>query len=92
MGIAFWKMKFRAPKPVRPRLRAEIRPVEVIERLRSSRGALLEYIEKTGEERFSRIVLPHFIFGRFTGLAWLRFIARHEARHLGQLQRVLAGG
>jgi hypothetical protein len=91
MGFAFWKMKFRAPGPVRPRPRADIRPSEVLERLRSSRAALLEYIEKTGEERYSRIVLPHFIFGRFTGLAWLRFIGRHEARHLGQLRRVLAG-
>ncbi|MGE5344388.1 MAG: DinB family protein [Acidithiobacillales bacterium] len=92
MGVAFGKKKFRAPKAVRPRPRVEIRPFEVMESLRGSRRALLDYIEKTGEERFSRIVLPHFILGRFTGLAWLRFIARHEARHLNQLRRVLGGG
>jgi hypothetical protein len=91
MGFAFGKMKFQAPKPVRPHPTAEIRPAEVIEKLRASRRALLEYVEKTGEERFSRLVLPHTILGRFTGLAWLRFIARHEARHLTQLHRVLAG-
>jgi hypothetical protein len=91
MGLAFGKMKFQAPKPVRPRSRADLRPFEILERLRTSRVALLAYIEKTGEERFSRIVLPHLIFGRFTGLAWLRFITRHEARHLAQLRRVLAG-
>ncbi len=92
MGIAFRKMKFQAPGPVRPRPRADLRPFEVLEQLRASRAALLAYVEKTGEEHFSRIVLPHFIFGRFTGLAWLRFIARHEARHLEQLRRVLSRG
>ncbi len=90
MGIAFGERKLQAPKPVRPRPRAEIRPIEVIGRLRASRSALLAYIDETGEERFSRIVMPHFILGRFSGLAWLRFIARHEARHLDQLRRVLS--
>jgi len=91
MGPVFSKMRLQAPKVVRPRPRAEIHPSDVIERLRGSRRALLEFIEKTGEERFSRLVLPHFILGRLTGLAWLLFIARHEARHLGQIRRVLAG-
>ena len=90
MGLAFGERKLQAPKPVRPRPRAEIKPAEVIERLRASRGALLDYIEKRGEERFSRIVMPHFVLGRLNGLAWLRFIARHEARHLTQLRRALA--
>lgn len=90
MALALGKMKFQAPKPVRPRPIADIHPFEVIERLRASRRALLDYIEKTGEERFSRIVMPHLILGRFSGLDWLRFIARHEARHLAQLRRVLA--
>ena len=88
MGIAFPRSKVRAPGPVRPRPRAEIRPREVLERLRASRAALLAYVEATGEERFSRIVLPHFILGRFTGLDWFRFIARHEARHLEQIRRL----
>jgi len=91
MGLAFLDVKFRAPKPVRARPRSEIRPREVLERLRASRAALLEYVEKTGEERFSRMVLPHFVLGRFDGLDWFRFIARHEERHLAQIRRVLAG-
>ena len=90
MGLAFLDLKFRAPKPVRARPRSEIRPSEVLERLRASRAALLDYVEKTGEERFSRMVLPHFVLGRFDGLDWFRFIGRHEARHLGQIRRVLA--
>lgn len=91
MGLAFQDVKFQAPKPVRARPRAEIRPSDVLERLQASRAALLAYIETTGEERFSRIVMPHFILGRFTGLAWLRFIGRHEARHLEQIRRLLGG-
>jgi hypothetical protein len=91
MGLAFGKTKIQSPGPVRPRPRAEIRPSEVLERLRASRADLFKYVEDTGEERFSRMVLPHFILGRFTGLAWLRFIGRHEARHLAQLRRALAG-
>ncbi len=91
MGISFARIRFQAPKPVRPRPRAEIRPAEIMERLRASRKALLDYIDNRGEERFSRIVMPHFILGRLSGLAWLRFIGRHEARHLKQLRRTLAG-
>jgi hypothetical protein len=91
MGLAFLDVKFQSPKPVQARPRAEIRPPEVLERLRASRAALLAYVESTGEERFSRIVLPHFILGRFSGLAWLRFIARHEARHLEQIRRLVGG-
>jgi hypothetical protein len=92
MSVAFGKRKFRAPRAVRPRPRGDLRPFEILERLRASRAALLEYVDRTGEERFSRMVLPHFILGRFTGLAWLRFIARHESRHLDQLRRVLGAG
>jgi hypothetical protein len=91
MGLAFLDVKFKAPKRVQARPRSEIRPPDVLDRLRASRSALLEYVERTGEERFSRIVMPHFVLGRLTGLAWLRFIARHEARHLAQIRRVLAG-
>ena len=91
MGLAFLDVKFKAPKPVQARPRSEIRPPEVLERLRASRAALLEFVERTGEERFSRVVMPHFVLGRLTGLAWLRFIARHEARHLEQIRRLLGG-
>ncbi len=88
-GFAFGKMKFRAPRPVRPHPLAELSPSGILEKLRASREALFDYVDRTGEERFSRIVMPHLVFGRFTGLAWLRFIGRHEARHLGQLRRIL---
>jgi hypothetical protein len=91
IGMVFWKIRFRAPKLVRPRPRAEIAPREVLEGLRTSRADLLAFADAKGEERFAGMVFPHFVLGRFSGLTWFRFIARHEARHLGQIRRVLAG-
>ena len=64
-------------------------PREVLEKLAESRRALLALAEELGDERFSRLLFPHFLLGRFTGLTWFRFLARHEGRHARQLQRVL---
>jgi hypothetical protein len=91
MSPVFWKIRFRAPKLVRPRPRSEVNPREVVEGLRQSRADLLAFVERVGEERFARLVFPHFLLGRFTGLDWFRFLAGHEGKHLGQIRRVLAG-
>ena len=91
MTVAFTPIRFTAPKPVRPRPRAEVKPSEVVGKLRESRAALLAFVDEVGEERFLEILLPHFVLGRFHGLDWFRFLAGHEGRHLGQLRRVLAG-
>jgi hypothetical protein len=37
------------------------------------------------------MIFPHFLLGRFSGVTWFRFIGKHEARHLAQIRRVLAG-
>ena len=87
----FWKIKFRAPKLVRPRPRAEVKPGEVLEQLRTSRRDLLALADRMGEERFAAMIFPHFLLGRFDGVDWFTFLARHEGKHLGQLRRVLAG-
>ncbi len=91
MAPVFWKIKFRAPKLVRPRPRAEVNPGDVLEQLRASRRDLLALADRMGEERFAEMVFPHFLLGRFTGVDWFRFLAGHEGRHLGQIRRVLAG-
>jgi len=91
MAPAFWKIRFQAPRPVRPRARAEIQPSEVLEGLRTSRAGLFAIADRMGEESFSRMVFPHFVLGRFSGVSWFRFIGLHETRHLAQLRRVLAG-
>ncbi|HKC24465.1 MAG TPA: DinB family protein [Thermoanaerobaculia bacterium] len=91
MGIAFANVKLKAPGPVRPRAAAEIgSPREVIATMRTSRDELLALADRLGEERFSRFLFPHFLLGRFDGLDWFRFLARHESRHLAQLARILS--
>lgn len=89
VSLFFWKFRVRAPKIVRPRPAAGIRPAEVLDGLAVSRRDLFAFADRLGEERWSRHVFPHLILGRFTGLTWFRFIARHEGRHLAQIRRVL---
>ena len=90
MTPVFWPIKLTAPKLVRPRPRAEVVPAEVLQGLASSRHDLLALVDRMGEERFARLVFPHFLLGRFTGVSWFRFIAGHEGKHLKQLRRALS--
>jgi hypothetical protein len=90
MTPVFWPIKLSAPKLVRPRPRAEVKPAEVLEGLAASRRDLLALANRMGEERFARLVFPHFLLGRFTGVSWFRFIAGHEGKHLKQLRRALS--
>ena len=89
MAPVFWPMKLPAPKLVRPRPRAELKPAEVLEGLSASRRDLLALADRMGEERFAKLVFPHFLLGRFTGVSWFRFIAGHEGKHQNQLRRTL---
>ena len=91
MSPAFWKIKFQAPKLVRPPPRAEVIPTDVVEQLRTSRRDLLAFADRMGEEPFAKMVFPHFLLGRFDGVDWFAFLAGHEDRHLRQIRRVLAG-
>ncbi len=90
MTPVFWPIRVPAPKVVRPRPRAEVKPAEVLEGLAASRRDLLVLAGRMGEERFARLVFPHFLLGRFTGVSWFRFIAGHEGKHLKQLRRALS--
>ena len=87
----FWGIRFTAPKLVRPRPRAEVIPADVLDALRTSRRDLLALQDRMGEETFAAMIFPHFLLGRFSGVTWFRFIGKHEARHLAQVRRVLAG-
>jgi len=91
MSPVFWKIKFRAPKLVRPRPRSEVNAGEVVAGLKESRAGLLAIADRMGEERFAEMVFPHFLLGRFSGVDWFEFLAGHEGKHLGQIRRVLAG-
>ena len=85
----FWRIRFTAPKLVRPRPRAEVNPEDVLEALRMSRRDLFAIADGMGERRFAAMIFPHFLLGRFSGVTWFRFIGSHETKHLGQLRRVL---
>lgn len=89
MSPVFWPIRIPVPKPVRPRRAADLVPAQVLDGLRESRRALLAFADELGPETFSRFLFPHFLLGRFDGLDWFRFIARHERKHLGQLRRTL---
>ena len=91
MSPVFWKIRFRAPKLVRPRPRSEVSPGEVVAGLRESRAGLLAIADRMGEDRFAEMVFPHFLLGRFSGVDGFEFLAGHEGKHLGQIRRVLAG-
>jgi hypothetical protein len=86
----FWRIRFTAPKLVRPRPRAEVNPSEVLDALRTSRRDLLAIADRIGESRFAAMIFPHFLLGRFSGVTWFRFIGSHETKHLGQVRRVLS--
>ena len=86
----FWPIRFVAPRLVRPRPRADLKPAEVVEGLHVSRRDLFATVDRMGEERFANLVFPHFLLGRFTGVSWFRFIAGHEGKHLKQLRRALS--
>jgi hypothetical protein len=90
MSPVFWPIRVPAPKLVRPRPRAEVKPAEVLEGLTASRRDLFALADRMGEERFAAMVFPHFLLGRFNGVDWFRFIAGHEGKHLKQLRRTLS--
>jgi hypothetical protein len=91
MTPIFWRIRFPAPKLVRPRPRGDANPGEVLAGLKETRAALLAIADRMGDERFAEMVFPHFLLGRFTGVDWFEFLAGHEGKHLGQIRRVLAG-
>jgi hypothetical protein len=90
MSPVFWPIRIPAPKLVRPRPAVEISPRVVLQELETSRRGLLDFADRQGEEGFARLIYPHFLLGRFSGLDWFRFITRHETKHAGQLERALA--
>src|SRR5450755_226980 len=54
MTPVFWPIRLPAPKLVRPRPRAEMKPSEVFEGLAASRRDLFALADRMGDERFAR--------------------------------------
>jgi uncharacterized damage-inducible protein DinB len=79
--------KFEAPEFIRPTGTAPV--ADSLARLNESR-AELEAL-RPGFERadLSDKLYPHPAFGPLNAYQWLAFIGIHEARHLGQIERML---
>ncbi len=81
--------KFVAPEEVRPRGDAEL--ADVLGKLRESRAALHALQPRFETVDGTLVQYPHPIFGPLNLYQWLAFIGLHEARHLRQIEGLLAG-
>ncbi len=81
--------KFVAPEEVRPRGDAAL--PDVLVKLSESRAALRALQPRLETTDGTLAQYPHPIFGPLNLYQWLAFIGLHEARHLRQLESVLAG-
>jgi uncharacterized damage-inducible protein DinB len=81
--------RLMAPESVAPR--AGLGKAELLAMLRESRARLRKTLDDAADVDLSRLQLPHPVFGRIDMYQWVLFIGKHEMRHLGQIQRILAG-
>ncbi len=63
---------------------------EALSQLAETRVRLLEAIHKANGLPLGTVTAPHPRLGEITLYEWLLMIARHEARHTGQLQELMA--
>jgi hypothetical protein len=93
VSIAHWlersrREKYVAPETARPRGTMPL--AESLSRLDNSRESLkalrprLEALDLTG------VTYPHPVFGPLDAYQWLLFLGAHEARHLRQIESVMA--
>jgi hypothetical protein len=82
------RQKFNAPDEVRPRGGGTLSAA--LMQLRASRAALNALQPRFESVDGARATYPHPAFGPLNLYQWLAFIGAHEARHLAQIERVLA--
>ena len=61
---------------------------QLMERLAAVRAATVALLEQTRERDLGRIYLRHPLFGAFAVREFLHWVAWHEDRHRGQLERI----
>jgi hypothetical protein len=79
-----------APEPVAPR--AGLGKAELLSMLGASRAQLRKTMDEAADVDLSRLHFPHPVLGRIDMYQWVLFIGKHEMRHLGQIERIVAGG
>lgn len=85
-GIETVTRKLKAMERITPR--AGLTKDEVLESLRSSRAELIEAASAAASFDLARILYPHPFLGDFNLYQWVRFIGKHELRHLNQIEAI----
>lgn len=80
--------KLQAPERVAPVANTTFE--EALSQLAESRVRLMEAIVKANGLPLGNVTAPHPRLGEITLYEWLLMIARHEARHAGQLRELIA--
>ena len=81
-------VKLEAPETIRP---SGAPLADSLARMRESRAALNALRPRVEATDGTRAEYPHPFFGPLNLYQWLAFIGMHEERHLGQIERLLAG-
>ncbi|MGH9944334.1 MAG: DinB family protein [Pyrinomonadaceae bacterium] len=79
--------KYQAPEIARPRGGVAI--ADSLARMKDSRQRLHALRPRVEARDLSAALYPHPAFGPLNLYQWLAFIGIHEARHLGQIERLL---
>jgi hypothetical protein len=82
------RQKFNAPDEARPRGGGTL--ADALAQLHASRAALNALQPRFEAVDGASATYPHPAFGPLNLYQWLAFIGAHEARHLAQIERVLA--
>lgn len=80
-------VKLQAPEEVR--LKGGVSLAESLARLRQSREALRRIAARLERVDASGARYPHPFLGPLNAYQWLLFIAGHEERHLGQVEKLI---
>jgi DinB superfamily len=85
--VAFRTFKVKAPDIAVPK---HVPPRdELMEMFASSRDDLKAFVSGTSKRELRRLTMKHPILGMINGWAAIKFIHRHEQRHLKQAREVL---
>lgn len=80
--------KYQAPEFVRPT--GAVPVSELLAKLRESRAGLRLLQPRIEATDLTRAVYPHPVFGPLNVYQWLALIGLHEARHLRQIETLMA--
>ena len=79
--------RLTAPEPVAP---GEDTPIEEsITSLRASRERLKRALVEGADLELTEVRRPHRVLGEIDMLQWVLFVAQHEERHRGQIDRTM---